>query len=140
MGLLVTALPCSLVQISLFALLRQTTRRWAWPLGALAVFGTVLAGFRTWTDYQLQAPIAEEYVEFLDLLSQQSAQARAYEASYRHHFGRDTVASRHFEQVCATMLRMAESDGATVPERDAAMASGCRKLMTHYAGDALPRD
>ncbi|RYF01230.1 MAG: hypothetical protein EOO32_04705 [Comamonadaceae bacterium] len=100
----------------------------------------LLVGLRLWTDYQLDSPIAPEYAEFLDVLAEHSPQARAYRASYRHHFGRDAVASRHFEQVCATMLRMAESDGAAVPPKDTAMADGCRHLIPKYSGEALPRD
>lgn len=100
----------------------------------------LLVGMRTWTDYQLDAPIAPEYAEFLDVLADHSAKAHAYRASYRHHFAREAVAARHFEQVCATMLRMAESDGATVPSKDVAMADGCRHFIPKYSGDALPRN
>lgn len=119
---------------------RRFVRRWAFALSAAVGIAAVLVGLRLWTDHQLDAPIDVEYAAFLDVLAQRSAQARGYRASYRHHFGRDAVASRHFEQVCATMLRMAESDGAAVPSSHAAMADGCRRLIPKYAGDALPRD
>lgn len=109
------------------------------PIGAVALVGSLLVAFRAWTDYQLEAPVAADYAGFLDALAAQSPQAMAYRAAYGHHFSRDTVAARHFEQVCATMLRMAESDGATVPPSDAAMADGCRRHMSQYAADALPR-
>ncbi|MDR6214572.1 hypothetical protein [Paracidovorax wautersii] len=115
-------------------------RRWAVPIAVVALVGSLLVAFRAWTDYQLQAPVATDYARFLDALTEQSPQAAAYRAAYGHHFARDTVAARHFEQVCATMLRMAESDGATVPPEDAAMAGGCRRLTARYAADALPRD
>ncbi|GEM_PF-4963777 len=100
----------------------------------------LLMAFRFWTDRQLDAPVAQNYASFLDDLANDSPQARAYRASYLHHFTRATVAARHFEQVCATMLRMAEADGARVHDDATAMAEGCRQHMRRYGGDALPRD
>ncbi len=110
------------------------------PLAAVLAIAVLLMAFRTWTDRQLGAPIAQDYAAFLDTLANGSPRARAYRASYLHHFARPTVAARHFEQVCATMLRMAESDGWVVPSHTAAMARGCRQHQRRYGGDALPRD
>lgn len=120
--------------------MRRSVGRWAFPLTALLSVAALLVAFRAWTDHQMSAPIAQNYSEFLDVLANRSEQARAYRASYKHHFARDKVASRHFEQVCATMLRMAQSDGAEIAEKDAAMAEGCRQHQSKYGGDALPRD
>lgn len=110
------------------------------PLAALLGLALVLMALRAWTDRQLSAPIAQDYAALLDTLADGSARARVYRASYFHHFARPTVAARHFEQVCATMLRMAESDGWVVPSHSAPMARGCRQHQPRYGGDALPRD
>ena len=68
----------------------------------------------------------------------ESAQAQAYRTRYYQKFGRHSVASKHFEQVCAAMTVAAGRDGVDANRYSAPMSRACRSLARKYVPDALP--
>jgi len=58
--------------------------------------------------------------------------------AYNAKFGRETVASRHFEQVCGVMTRLAQAEGVNPAAYSGEMAAACRQLGGYYPGDELP--
>lgn len=115
-------------------------RRWGWRAGAVVAAVGLLIGFRMWLDHQLNAPVHEHFRSYLDALAAQSPNARAYRDNYYFHFSRDSVATRHFEQVCAVMTRMAQAEGANPELLSSPMARSCGKQARLHGGDGLPRD
>lgn len=113
-------------------------RQW----GVLIAFGVLavgtLVGFRTWTEAKAQAPVTREYAGFLDYMAERSPQAREYRQTYYRKFARDTVASQHFEQVCAVMHRVALDEGAEPGKYSEHMSRGCEQLARIYIGTELP--
>ena len=114
-------------------------RRWAGWLPLLLFLGLSLAGYRWWTDRLKQSPVAEVHARFLDFMAERSPKARAYRSAYAARFGRDSVASEHFEQVCAAMLGLAVEDHVDPGEHSRPMAERCRALGRKYPGTALPQ-
>lgn len=106
------------------------------PLLALAALS--LAGYRYWTDRLKDSPVAPVHAAFLDHLAAQSEQARRYRQAYADRFGRDSVASRHFEQVCAAMVAAAQRDGVDPAAYSEPMARSCRSVGRKFASGALP--
>lgn len=104
----------------------------------LAFCGLSLVGYRWWSDHLRQSPVAEVHARYLDFLAERSAQASAYRDAYYGKFGRDSVASEHFEQVCATMLRLALQDQVDPAAHSAPMAPRCSALGRKYPGLGLP--
>jgi len=113
-------------------------RRWiGWiPLVALCVFS--LAGYRFWTDRLKQSPVADVHARFLDFMAGRSPKALAYRIDYYHKFERDSVASEHFEQVCAAMYSLAVQDKLDPADYSTAMAKGCKAFGRKYPGTELP--
>jgi len=110
--------------------------------GLLIGFGVVMAGsivsYRLWTEHKANAAVVAPYREYLDDLAQGSTKASAYRQSYFQAFQRDTIASKHFEQVCAVMTRLAESDKVNTDRKSPEMGYGCRRLGRFYTEDDLP--
>lgn len=118
--------------------MKQFIRQW----GLLVAFGVfaigTLVGFRYWTDHQADQPVIPPYGGYLEHLATGSAAARSYRLAYNAKFGRETVASRHFEQVCGVMTRLAQADGVNPAAYSSEMATGCRQFADYYPGDELP--
>jgi predicted negative regulator of RcsB-dependent stress response len=113
-------------------------REWGMLIGFGLFVACTFAGFRYWTEYQADQPIAAQYRGFIDHLAANSAKANDYQQAYQRSFGRQTVASRHFEQVCAVMARMAESDGVNTDTYSSEIGYSCRRLARHFVSDELP--
>lgn len=118
--------------------MRQFIRQW----GVLVAFGVfavcALIGFRYWTDYQADQPVIKPYGGYLAHLASGSVAAKSYLQAYNAKFGRDTVASRHFEQVCSVMTRLAQAEGVDPAEYSRDMAAACRQLAGYYPAGELP--
>ena len=97
-------------------------------LPLLAFFPVALVGYRRWTDRLRQSPVAEVHARFLDFVAERSPKARAYRSGYHGRFARDSVASEHFEQVCAVMHRLAVEDNADPADHSSPMAKRCKGL------------
>jgi predicted negative regulator of RcsB-dependent stress response len=110
--------------------------------GVLVAFGVfavgTLVGFRHWTDHLADQPVIKQYADYLEHLASGSAAARTYRLAYNARSRRDTVASRHFEQVCGVMTRLAQSEGVNPAAYSSEMAAACRTLALYYPGDELP--
>lgn len=113
-------------------------RQWiGWvPLLALCAFS--LVGYQLWTDKLKQSPVDPVHARFLDFMAERSPKARDYRLSYETKFGRDSVASEHFEQVCAAMHGLAVEDKVDPAAHSSLMAKGCRGFARKYPGAALP--
>ena len=107
-------------------------------LALVAFAGLTLVGFRLVTDQLKDAPVEVAHARFLDFLAAESAQAQAYRTRYYQKFGRHSVASKHFEQVCAAMTVAAGRDGVDASRYSAPMSRACRSLARKYVPDALP--
>jgi hypothetical protein len=113
-------------------------RRWLGWL-PLLVFGLVMViGYRVWTDRLEASPITAAHAGFLDFMAENSPKARDYRNRYYAKFGRQSVASKHFEQVCAAMLRSAVDDNVDPAQHSAPMANGCKSRGRRYPGVELP--
>lgn len=113
-------------------------QRWR-PLIAMGSFLLVfLIGFRYWADWKADQPIVIEYRQYLDFLVQRSPQAAAYQQRYFKAQVRETVASRHFEHVCAVMTGLAALDGFTLQEYPAYPALWCQEKSAFYNDVLLP--
>ena len=115
-------------------------RSWlSWvPLLALAVAGII--GYRMWTDRLEQSPVAEVHAGFLNFMAEHSPRAQEYRHLYYRKFGRESVASKHFEQVCAAMLNSAIADGAQPAKYSEPMTKGCQSFARKYPLGALPEE
>jgi hypothetical protein len=113
-------------------------RSWAGWLPLLGFVGAVLVGYRLWSDQMEQSRITEVHASFLNFMAERSPKAREYRSSYYRKFGRDTVASKHFEQVCAVMYRSARSDNVDPSEHSELMAKGCRAFGRKHPSAELP--
>ena len=77
-------------------------------LGLLAVVAVFMA-VRLWRDHLAEQPIVGPYKAFIEQLAHASPEARFELQRYHAASGRDSVASRDFLPLCATMLRQAQA-------------------------------
>jgi hypothetical protein len=108
---------------------------WA-PL--LLFLAACLIGYRLWAQKMEASPIAAVHQKFLEFMATRSASAKEYQETYFRKFGRDSVASKHFEQVCAAMFSLAVQDGVDPARHSAPSARACRSFAKKYAAGALP--
>ena len=113
-------------------------RRWLGWLPLLVLCGASLVGYRIWTDRLKQSPVVAVHADFLDFMAGRSPKAMAYRLGYYKKFERDSVASEHFEQVCAAMYSLAVEDQIDPAEHSAMMAKGCRAFGRKHPGTQLP--
>jgi hypothetical protein len=104
----------------------------------LAFAGLTLLALRQWTDTMEVTSVEPTHAKFLDFLATESVRASAYRGSYYAKFQRETVASKHFEQVCAAMLTAALQDDVDPTNYSAPMARRCRAVGKKYPPAALP--
>src|SRR5215475_1672457 len=85
-------------------------RRYRLPiaLGVLVV-AAVIMGLRLFLDHLAEQPIVEPYKSLIEQLAAASPEARSELQRYLAASGRDSVASKDFLPLCATMLRQAEA-------------------------------
>lgn len=114
-------------------------RRWVGWVPLLALCLVSLVGYRVWTDRLRQSPVADAHARFLDFMADRSPKALAYRIDYYKKFERDSVASEHFEQVCAAMYRLAVADKVNPADHSSLMANGCRTFGRKHPGTDLPR-
>jgi hypothetical protein len=113
--------------------------RWVGWIPLLALCVVPLAGYRIWTDRLKQSPVAEVHARFLDFMAGRSPRAQAYRIDYYSKFERDSVASEHFEQVCAAMYSLAVEDKLDPADYSTMMAKGCKAFGRRYPGTELPQ-
>ncbi|MBB6578387.1 hypothetical protein HNP33_002469 [Comamonas odontotermitis] len=105
----------------------------------LLVLAGLLAGFRVWKTSLENAPVDASYRDFLEFVTAQSPAARLYLGRYYQRYARDTVAARHFYQVCSSVTHLADRDGVDL--RGSAwhtMTDACRRPMTDDDIHILP--
>src|SRR5262245_53947040 len=85
-------------------------------LGVL-VMVAVIVGWRLLQHHLVEQPIVDPYKSFIEQLAAASPLARSELQRYLAATGRDSVASRDFLPLCATMLRQAQAQ-----ERDVSTA------------------
>ena len=109
----------------------------------LIVLGSFVVGavvfFQFWFRYQENQPIVIEYRRYLDYLSGHSSKARQYEAEYFRAHSRDTVASKHFEHVCAAMTGLAVEDGFTLADYPDFPAEWCHQRSAYFSEFLQPQ-
>ena len=105
----------------------------------LVLFVTAcLVGYRHWSDKMEASPVAPVHANFLDFMAAQSTAAQAYRQLYFQKFGRDSVASKHFEHVCASMVTLAAQDGVDPARHSQPSARACKAFAKKYALGTLP--
>jgi predicted negative regulator of RcsB-dependent stress response len=77
-------------------------------LGVLLVVAAII-GLRLWRDHLAEQPIVGPYKSFIEQLAAASPEARSELQRYLAASSRDSVASRDFLPLCATMLRQAQA-------------------------------
>jgi hypothetical protein len=98
-----------------------------------------MIGFKFWATYQADLPIVDVYRSYLDYLDSRSPKAQAYEATYFREKGRDTIASRHFEHLCAVMTALAIEDGYLPTDYTDIPAPWCYERSVHYSEFLQPQ-
>jgi uncharacterized protein YifE (UPF0438 family) len=98
------------------------------PLGALAVVVVVFGGARLAIDHAADEPIEEGYAKYVNAVAASSPSANAYLERYYARYKRRTVASRHFESVCAEVTTAADRDRFDPERVSQLMARTCRTL------------
>jgi hypothetical protein len=98
----------------------------------------VLVGYRVWTDKLEDSPVIEVHAGFLNFMAERSPKAREFRSRYYAKFGRNSVASKHFEQVCAVMYRAALDDNVDPTQHSELMAKGCRAFGRKHPTSELP--
>ncbi len=106
-------------------------------LGSFVVASVVF--FQFWFRYQENQPIVIEYSRYLDYLSGRSGKAGQYASEYFRTHGRDTVASRHFEHVCAAMTGLAVEDGFTLADYPDFPAEWCHQRSAYFSEFLQPQ-
>ena len=110
----------------------------------LIVLGGVIVGFSLffplWAHYRADLPIVPEYARYLDYLSGHSPKAKQYADTYYREHGRDTVASKHFEHVCAAMSGLAVGDGFTLKDYPDFPAEWCLDRSAYFSEFLQPQE
>ena len=106
------------------------------PLLGLGFAGII--GYRVWTDKLEQSPVAEVHAGFLNFMADHSPTARAYRNLYYKKFERESIASKHFEQVCAAMYQSTVDDSVDPESYSELMAKGCKSFGRKYPPGELP--
>ncbi|MET3373658.1 hypothetical protein ABIC89_002720 [Variovorax boronicumulans] len=110
----------------------QSTRAFLRNWGLLVLFGVSIlatfALFRVWTEHQADQPVIEPYQHYLNEVAAQSKSARKYLENYFARYERQSVASQHFEPVCASVTTLADRDGVDPEIVSMPMARACRML------------
>lgn len=109
----------------------------------LIVLGSFIVGFvvffNFWFRYREMQPIVVEYSRYLDHLVAHSPKAKKYETEYFRTHGRDTVASKHFEHVCAAMTGLAIEDGFTLTDYPGFPAEWCYQRAAYFSEFLQPQ-
>lgn len=110
----------------------------------LIVLGSVVVGFSLlfplWAHYRANLPIVPEYGRYLDYLISHSPKARSYADAYYREQHRDTVASKHFEHVCAAMTGLAVEDGFTLKDYPDFPAEWCHDRSAYFSEFLQPQE
>lgn len=118
---------------------RRVWRDW----NHLIVLGSCVVGsvifLQFWFRYQENLPIVIEYSRYLDYLTGHSPKANQYEAEYFRTHQRDTVASKHFEHVCAAMTGLAVEDGFTLADYPGFPAEWCHHRSAYFSEFLQPQ-
>ncbi len=109
----------------------------------LIVLGSFLIaymiGFRYWSTYQADQPIVADYQRYVTYLVEHSPKARAYEETYFKEQNRLTIASRHFEHVCAVMTALAIEDGFVLAHYPDFPAQWCFERSAFFSEFLQPK-
>ena len=110
----------------------------------LIVLGGVILGFSLlfpfWASYRADLPIVADYGRYLDYLTEHSPKAKHYAETYYREYGRDTVASKHFEHVCAAMSGLAVQDGFTLKDYPGFPAEWCLERSAYFSEFLQPQE
>ena len=108
------------------------------------VLVSVIVGFSLlfplWAHYRADLPIVIEYSRYLDFLSGHSPKAKHYAETYYREHARDTVASKHFEHVCAAMTGLAVQDGFTLKDYPGFPAEWCLERSAYFSEFLQPQE
>jgi hypothetical protein len=95
--------------------------------------------FQFWARYQGDLPVVPVHSSYLEYLSKYSPKAREYMETYFREQGRASVASKHFEHVCAAMTRLAVEDEYTPNEYPEVPGPWCYERSAYYSELLQPR-
>ncbi|MBX9849347.1 MAG: hypothetical protein K2X64_08630 [Rhodocyclaceae bacterium] len=98
-----------------------------------------MIGFRYWSVYQADQPIVSDYQRYVTYLVAHSPKARTYEETYFKEQGRQTIASRHFEHVCAVMTALAIEDGFALAHYTDFPAQWCFDRAAYFSEFLQPK-
>jgi hypothetical protein len=84
-------------------------------------------------------PVEEVHAGFLNFMAENSSKAHEYRDLYYKKFRRESVASKHFEQVCAAMYQSAVADNVNPERYSEPMARGCKSFGRRHLPGELPR-
>ena len=103
----------------------------------LIVLGSCVVGFviffQFWGPYRANLPIVPEYRRYLDHLATHSPRAQQYADAYYREHGRPTIASKHFEHVCAAMTTLAVEDGFTLQDYPDFPSEWCHERIGFFS-------
>jgi hypothetical protein len=109
----------------------------------LIVLGGFLVGyvifFQFWSAWRADLPVVPEYGRYIDYLTSHSPKAKRYAGDYFREHGRDSVASKHFEHVCAAMTGLAVEDGFTLADYPDFPAQWCHERSAYFSEFLQPK-
>lgn len=110
----------------------------------LIVLGSVIVGFSLlfplWAHYRADLPIVIEYSRYIEYLTTHSPKAKHYADIYYAEHGRSTIASKHFEHVCAAMTGLAIQDGFTLKDFPDFPAEWCHERSAYFSEFLQPQE
>jgi hypothetical protein len=114
-------------------------KKWGHLIVLGSFIGLYMIGFKFWATYQGDLAVVPVYRNYLDHLVSHSPKAKAYEDTYFREQGRDTVASRHFEHLCAVMTGLAVEDGFQLADYPDIPAPWCHERSAYFSEFLQPR-
>lgn len=117
----------------------SSLRKWVRLAFLLLIIAGLLVGFRTWRTSLERAPVDASYRDFLSFAAAQSPAVDLYLKRYYERYGRDTVAARHFPQVCSSVTALADQGQVDLKNSPwHTMTDACRRPMTDDEVHILP--
>ena len=118
---------------------QRPLRKWVSLAFLLAVAIGLLLGFKAWKTSLENAPVDAGYRDFLSFVATQSPAADLYLKRYYERHARDSVAARHFSQVCASVTALADRDQVALQSSPwHTLSDACRRPLTEDAIHILP--
>ena len=109
---------------------KPRAKPWITLVVVLALLVGAAYGFRMWKTALENAPVDESFRNYLEYVAERSPAAALHLQRYYTRYQRTTVASRHFQPICASVTALAERDKVDLRLSDwHTLAKACRRPL-----------